>query len=467
MPMLNFIDESFMARITVSGSNTEMWAIVDTGLAFTVLETTDCATCGASLVSPGANLNLSTAAAVTDSGTTVSGKLNNPQTDYTGTTGTAQVCIRKDNASDNACEANMQVHFAKAVPTANPYANAYIGMALGEGQDHWGTTPTADDLIINKVASGTSKKFAIGLATDDGNGLDYAQTLSFMDLGGYAAKTGGITTGSKGTIQFDSNDYYWKTTLNGIRFGGKLSGSYALNNAKVSIDTGLQCLYVPSDTYEFVYNSLLDYSTGYYVTADGETVVDCGDTQYMQNIQLLVNDHWVEIAQNDYLNVITTEYNSVQRSTGACRLCLKQSWDRDWHIGTSALMGYYTEFDFDTKQVSFTRLSSGSKLEVISGARPERVLGLNWTTVILLSSAIAFVMFIFVTLCMAVYCDFNLFARLFGGAKASRKSSSSKLEDSSEISLEHLEQLVEKALLRKQGLSAGGGDNLLTINALV
>ena len=55
---------------------------------------------------------------------------------------------------------------------------------------------------------------------------------------------------------------------------------------------------------------MLDYSTGYYNTADGETVVDCGDSQVMQNIQLLINGMWVEIAQTDYLNVITTTYNS-------------------------------------------------------------------------------------------------------------------------------------------------------------
>jgi len=43
-------------------------------------------------------------------------------------------------------------------------------------------------------------------------------------------------------------------------------------------------LYVPVDTYEFVHSALLNYSTGYYTTEDGETVVDCGDTQNMQNI---------------------------------------------------------------------------------------------------------------------------------------------------------------------------------------
>lgn len=157
-----------------------------------------------------------------------------------------------------------------------------------------------------------------------------------------------------------------------------------------------------------MYNTLLDYSTGYYNTADGETVVDCGDSQNMQNIQLLVNGKWVEIAQTDYLNVVTTEYNGSSRSTGACRLCLKESWDKKWHMGTSALIGYLTEFDFETKQVSMVPLASSTKLEVVLGATPDRVLGLSVFTVIVLVSAMVFVATAFVLLVMAVYCDFNI-----------------------------------------------------------
>lgn len=104
------------------------------------------------------------------------------------------------------CAPNMPVHFADTVPTANDYANAYLGMALGEGEDHWGTTPDSTDLIMNNFLSATrvdaaSKKFAIALATDDGNGLVEASTLSYMDLGAYTTSAGSLS-GSKGTIQF-------------------------------------------------------------------------------------------------------------------------------------------------------------------------------------------------------------------------------------------------------------------------
>ena len=153
----------------------------------------------------------------------------------------------------------------------------------------------------------------------------------------------------------------------------------------------------------------------------------------------MVNGYWVEIAPNDYLNTVTTEYNGATRSTGVCRLCVKESWDKKWHMGTSALVGYYTEFDFHNTQVSFTRLSAGTKLEVVAGTRPDRVLGLSIFTVVVLSSAIAFVMTCFVLLVMAVYCDFNIITKLFGGAQASKKTAKAEIVNSNELSLDNLE----------------------------
>ena len=53
-------------------------------------------------------------------------------------------------------------------------------------------------------------------------------------------------------------------------------------------------------------------------------------------------------------------------------------------------------------------LASSTKLEVVSGTTPDRVLGLSIFTVIILVSAIVGVMTAFVLLVMAVYCDFNI-----------------------------------------------------------
>ena len=116
-------------------------------------------------------------------------------------------------------------------------------------------------------------------------------------------------------------------------------------------------------------------------------------------------------------------------------------------------------------------LDSGTKLEVVSGVTPDRVLGLSIFTVIVLSAAIVFVMTAFTLLVMAVYCDFNIITRLFGGASASRAKSGDTnaelLDQPEEYSLEHLEKLIENALLKKRDSAAAYGDNILTINALV
>ncbi len=54
-------------------------------------------------------------------------------------------------------------------------------------------------------------------------------------------------------------------------------------------------------------------------------------------------------------------YDSKERLTGMCTLCLKQSADADWHVGTSLLMDYYAEFDYEAKALSLTGLLLGDK----------------------------------------------------------------------------------------------------------
>ena len=56
-----------------------------------------------------------------------------------------------------------------------------------------------------------------------------------------------IYTGTKGTIQFSSDEFDWTAPLDGLRLGGTVSGAYALTDAEISIDTGRQCLYVPTE----------------------------------------------------------------------------------------------------------------------------------------------------------------------------------------------------------------------------
>lgn len=59
---------------------------------------------------------------------------------------------------------------------------------------------------------------------------------------------------SKKTIQFDDSSFYWRTDLNGIWFGAYENGKFGLQNEKITVETGLQCLYIPESHYDNIYN---------------------------------------------------------------------------------------------------------------------------------------------------------------------------------------------------------------------
>jgi len=264
MPMLNYIDQTYTVRITANEDPNVMQAVVDTAMAYTVLETDACSNCASdSDALAGTVLTVSAGNSV-DSGTSVSGSFNNPSTSYSGTSGTTTICIFENGAYSTApdagnvaampCVDDMAVHFANTVTTTNPYATAYLGMALGKGPDFDGNTPTSTYLLMDQFeAAGnpdarldsTTKKFAMAYATDDGNGLVEASTPSMAYFGDYDASS--IYTQTPGKIQFNDNEFYWTAPLNGLRFGGTVSGAYALTDAEISIDTGRQCLYVPTE----------------------------------------------------------------------------------------------------------------------------------------------------------------------------------------------------------------------------
>ncbi len=107
-------------------------------------------------------------------------------------------------------------------------------------------------------------------------------------------------------------------------------------------------------------------------------IVDCGDRQKMYALSLHMGGKWVEIATQDYLIPIYTEVNSVQRSTGMCKLCIKQSEDLYWHVGTSLLRGYYAEFIMSDRKLVLTPLASDKKLSLIEESAPSRYLGANF-----------------------------------------------------------------------------------------
>lgn len=98
MPVLNHADETFTIRITVDETPTEMRAVLDSGMAHTVIETADCSNCssatGLATTSPAPG-------GTTISSDAVSGRINNPSSSYSGFEGTTTFCIAKTGEFSN------------------------------------------------------------------------------------------------------------------------------------------------------------------------------------------------------------------------------------------------------------------------------------------------------------------------------------------------------------------------------
>lgn len=91
-----------------------------------------------------------------------------------------------------------------------------------------------------------------------------------------------------------------------------------------------------------------------------------------------------------------------------CKLCIKLSSDDDWHVGSSALISYYAEFDLEQRTLRLEPQVGSNKPDVTSGSKPDIVLGDSIWTILILSLANVFVITAFVLLCLAVYFDTNV-----------------------------------------------------------
>ena len=87
-------------------------------------------------------------------------------------------------------------------------------------------------------SSSSLKKFGMGITLDNGSGSVEASTLSFMDIGKAVDSTQLKTGTTKQIIQFDADEYYWKTPINGVWIGTQVNGKFSLTDAELTIDTG-------------------------------------------------------------------------------------------------------------------------------------------------------------------------------------------------------------------------------------
>lgn len=245
MPTINIRDETYTVRITVDETPSPIQAIIDTTSAYTVIETTVCTDCATGKIDKASGNG---GFSVTSNA--VSGNLSNPESTYSGFEGTATLCIAKDgvystvpttsNIAAMPCIQNANVHFADVVATPNEDAVASLGMALGNGADSSGTTIDADKFFMNQFETAgkldsSTKKFGLGILPDGGVGSNAGTTTSYMDIG--TLSTAGHRTNFRETIQMDDNEFYWKTSMNGIRFGGLDSAAFGMESASIIVDT--------------------------------------------------------------------------------------------------------------------------------------------------------------------------------------------------------------------------------------
>lgn len=98
------------------------------------------------------------------------------------------------------------------------------------------------------------------------------------------------------------------------------------------------------------------------------------DTSTLPSFSLLLDGNWFEISPDDYIKPV--DNNDVM-----CTFCLYQShninsssndekYDGAVWLGRRFLMDYYTTFDQENAQVSFTRLDAGSRSAPVSGSTP-------------------------------------------------------------------------------------------------
>ena len=80
--------------------------------------------------------------------------------------------------------------------------------------------------------------------------------------------------------------------MGGVQFGDTNDKKFGLVDQSVIIETAKQCTYIPTEYYQMIFNEIMEYSSGYFITADGDAIVDCGDRALMDDLSLHINGVW-------------------------------------------------------------------------------------------------------------------------------------------------------------------------------
>ena len=199
-------------------------------------------------------------------------------------------------------------------------------------------------------------------------------------------------------------------------------------------------------------------------------MVACSDRQNMKQIRLLLGDKWVEIQPTDYLNPGYVNIGTVTgASTGACRVCIKQSEDNFWHVGTSLLVGYYAEFDFNSRTLGLQPLASGTKISIEKGFAPARDIGASWWKITFLIFCNLAVIYTLVVLFLAVYTSNNYFPATLNFLISVKDTivnwfleinplynppPAASIQSGKKIALSEVEQLLEQTIEKRRSIEA-------------
>lgn len=155
-----------------------------------------------------------------------------------------------------------------------------------------------------------------------------------------------------------SEDFWWTTYVEGIRFGDSVEQAYSVTKMKAFTDSGTSCLIVPNDYFNWIIDNLEEYTdkgltVGYYVA--------CSERTKLPSIWLLYGGYWFEVRQEDF----------VTESKGNCYICIsRSSLDEYWILGSSFMRGYYVTHDYDTLQFGIVPQAGSSKTVPIAGTVP-------------------------------------------------------------------------------------------------
>jgi len=138
----------------------------------------------------------------------------------------------------------------------------------------------------------------------------------------------------------------------------------------------------------------------------------------MTNLALLIDGKWFEMLPKDFLTPID--------GTNECSVCVRKTTDSFWTMGTVGMRGYYMGFDSETAKISVTPFAGSDKDTVKEGTKPTRVLGLNITTVSLLSSGIGVFVLALIILVVFAFCQYMVTAKTSQSGDKKLKASSAK-----------------------------------------